>query len=130
MTYNVTLSQKCLENTDCRGFKATYEGMVSAQALGARLLDAGRKYTGVVHFNEGHLTGLCQRLYASLEDGCAKTVAEEWRKIERVRRAERAMARLKEVCEANVYRCRAPETWTFKIVGEAVVPGERVFFCF
>jgi hypothetical protein len=46
------------------------------------------------NFKKGHVTGLRRCLYASLDDECSLTVAEEREKLARVDRARGAMGRL------------------------------------
>jgi hypothetical protein len=46
------------------------------------------------NFNKGNVTDLCRCLYASLDDECSLTVAEECEKLARVDRARGAMGRL------------------------------------
>jgi hypothetical protein len=53
---------------------------------------------GSINFQKGHLTGLRQCLYESLDNGRSATVAGECEKLARVGRARAAMGRLAHAC--------------------------------
>jgi hypothetical protein len=93
--------------------------LTEAVALVERMPMVGRHFNGnvdlrvVVNLQKGHVQGLRQRLYESLDDACSGTAAGEREKLAWVGRARAAMDRFAQVCRAEVVG-RIPGPWLKK----------------